>query len=71
LFGKRPFYTLSRTEQEKWNKICEEYGLVGINKDYGLQNVIHDITTHDIEELSQMFYENPALFDELKMCIAT
>jgi len=71
LFGKRLFNTLSRTEQEKWNKICEEYGLFGINKDYGLQNVIHEINIHDIEELSHMFYENPELFDELKMYIAT
>lgn len=68
-FGKKPFNTLSQTEQDKWNKICEDYGLIGINKDYGLQNIIHDINTNDIEELSQMFYENPLLFDELKKYI--
>ncbi len=66
LFGKKPFTSLSQNEQDYWNQICEKYGLIGINKDYYLQNVIHDINEYDLKELSQLFYENPTLFNELK-----
>jgi hypothetical protein len=66
-FGnKRSFSELTQDEQLFWKEVCDNYGLDGINLDYGVQNVIYDISTHDIVEMADALSNNSELFNELK-----